>query len=113
MCCRACVRVWRSVADWRRKSPTNEQPRSSVKWPTKASGTSSAWKQSAIEVDVIVRFPPVADLMPGGDNVLMGTVERAFQLAPDCRTMNELRAKLVREGYTNIDAHLQAHFAEI
>jgi hypothetical protein len=51
--------------------------------------------------------------MPGGDNVLMGTVERAFQLAPDCRTMNELRAKLVREGYTNIDAHLQAHFAEI
>jgi hypothetical protein len=38
---------------------------------------------------------------------LMGTVERAFQLAPACRTMDELRAKLVREGHTNIDAHLQ------
>jgi hypothetical protein len=37
----------------------------------------------------------------------MGTVERAFQLAPNCRTMDELRAKLIREGHTNIDAHLQ------
>lgn len=35
------------------------------------------------------------------------TVERAFQLAPDCRTMDELRSKLMKEGCTNIDAHLQ------
>ena len=54
-----------------------------------------------------VRFPPVADIAPSDDNGAMGTVERAFELAPDCRTMDELRAKLVREGHTNIDAHLQ------
>jgi len=28
-------------------------------------------------------------------------------LAPGCRTIDELRAKLVREGHTYIDAHLQ------
>jgi hypothetical protein len=37
----------------------------------------------------------------------IGTVERALQLAPECRTMEEVRAKLVREGHSNIDAHLQ------
>jgi hypothetical protein len=37
---------------------------------------------------------------------MAGTVERAFQLAPQCRTMSEVRAKLIREGCTNIDAHL-------
>jgi hypothetical protein len=37
----------------------------------------------------------------------MGTVERAFQLAPECRSMDELRAKLSREQFSNIDAHLQ------
>src|SRR5690242_131092 len=37
----------------------------------------------------------------------MGTVERAYQLAPECRTMDELRSKLSREHCANIDAHLQ------
>jgi predicted component of type VI protein secretion system len=37
----------------------------------------------------------------------MGTVERAFQLAPECKTMDELRAKLSREHFGSIDAHLQ------
>jgi hypothetical protein len=37
----------------------------------------------------------------------IGTVERAFQLAPECRTVAEIRAKLVREGYSNVEAHLQ------
>ena len=36
-----------------------------------------------------------------------GTVERAFQLAPECSTMEELRTKLINEGCTNIDAHLK------
>ena len=35
-----------------------------------------------------------------------GTVGRAFELAPECRTIDELRNKLVREGHTNVDAHL-------
>lgn len=38
---------------------------------------------------------------------MVGTVERAFQLAPYCRTMDALRNKLVREGYPDVDAHLQ------
>jgi len=37
----------------------------------------------------------------------MGTVERAFHFAPSCGSIEELRAKLMREGHTNIDAHLQ------
>lgn len=37
----------------------------------------------------------------------MGTVERAFQLAPECRSIDELRSKLSREQFSNIDAHLQ------
>ena len=37
----------------------------------------------------------------------MGTVERAFQLAPECRTIEELRLKLINEGCTSIDAHLK------
>ena len=36
-----------------------------------------------------------------------GTVERAFDLAPECRTLDELRAKLAEEGHSNITAHLQ------
>lgn len=38
---------------------------------------------------------------------MAGTVERAFQLASDCRSIDELRAKLIKEGCSNIDAHLQ------
>jgi hypothetical protein len=37
---------------------------------------------------------------------MAGTVERAFQLAPECRSLEELRAKLMKEGWTNVDAHL-------
>lgn len=34
-------------------------------------------------------------------------IERAFQLAPECRSIDELRRKLMREGYVNVEAHLQ------
>jgi hypothetical protein len=54
-----------------------------------------------------ISFRPVADIAPGGDNAVMGAVERAFQLALSCRTIDELRAKLQREGHTNVDSHLQ------
>jgi hypothetical protein len=37
----------------------------------------------------------------------IGTVERAFQLAPQCKTLEEVRFKLAREGHTNVDAHLK------
>jgi hypothetical protein len=35
-------------------------------------------------------------------------VERAFQLAPECRSMEQVRGKLAREGYARneVDAHL-------
>lgn len=35
------------------------------------------------------------------------TVERAYQLAPECRSMEELRRKLTRERCEGVDAHLQ------
>ena len=38
---------------------------------------------------------------------MTGTVERAFQLAPECQTIDELRAKLDREGFSGVDAHLK------
>ena len=36
-----------------------------------------------------------------------GTVERAFQLAGECATVEEIRARLRAEGHSNVDAHLQ------
>ena len=36
-----------------------------------------------------------------------GTVQRAFELAPECRTIAELRSKLINERCANIDAHLK------
>jgi hypothetical protein len=36
-----------------------------------------------------------------------GTVQRAFELAPECRTIDELRSKLINERCANIDAHLK------
>jgi len=32
-------------------------------------------------------------------------IERAFQLAPECQTVVEVRNKLSREGYLQVDAH--------
>jgi len=37
----------------------------------------------------------------------IGTVERAYQLAPKCTTMAELRTKLMKEHFSNVDAYLQ------
>lgn len=35
-----------------------------------------------------------------------GTVERAFELAPESATLEELRQKLKREGYSQVEEHL-------
>jgi hypothetical protein len=37
----------------------------------------------------------------------VGTVQRAFHLAPDCSSIDEIRAKLKREGFINVDEHLR------
>jgi tRNA G26 N,N-dimethylase Trm1 len=37
----------------------------------------------------------------------VGTVERAFQLAPECTSIEEIRRKLKREGHSAVDEHLQ------
>ena len=34
-------------------------------------------------------------------------IERAFQLARDCADLGEIRKALRREGYSNVDAHLE------
>ena len=33
-------------------------------------------------------------------------IERAFQLAPECGSVDEVKRKLVREGYLQVEAHL-------
>jgi hypothetical protein len=33
-------------------------------------------------------------------------IERAFELAPSCSNMNEVRMALRSEGYTSVDAYL-------
>ncbi len=33
-------------------------------------------------------------------------IERAFQLASDAHSIDEIRKTLRREGYSNVDAHL-------
>ncbi len=35
-----------------------------------------------------------------------GTIERAFELAPGCGNIEDIRTALRREGYSNVDAHL-------
>jgi hypothetical protein len=35
-----------------------------------------------------------------------GTIERAYELAPNCLNIDEVRAALKREGYSSVDAHL-------
>jgi hypothetical protein len=35
-----------------------------------------------------------------------GIIERAFQLAPDSASIDDIRRILRREGYSNVDAHL-------
>jgi hypothetical protein len=36
-----------------------------------------------------------------------GLVERAYQLAPECSTLEELRVKLRDAGYANVDSYLR------
>ena len=38
---------------------------------------------------------------------MSGTVKRAFELAPDCSTIDEIRARLKKEGFENVLEHLQ------
>jgi hypothetical protein len=38
--------------------------------------------------------------------VAIGTVERAFQLAPECKSLDELKSRLKKEGFSNVDEHL-------
>jgi hypothetical protein len=33
-------------------------------------------------------------------------IERAFELAPECGSMEELKRRLIREGYFQVNAHL-------
>ena len=33
-------------------------------------------------------------------------IERAFQLAPEATSIDDIRKTLRREGYSNVDAHL-------
>jgi hypothetical protein len=37
---------------------------------------------------------------------MQSLVERAFELAPECRNLRELRQRLSSEGYNRLDAHL-------
>lgn len=33
-------------------------------------------------------------------------IERAFELAPECGSLAELKRRLIREGYFQVEAHL-------
>ena len=39
--------------------------------------------------------------------MMPGIVERAFQLAPQCSSIKELRKALAQEGYSEFDLHLE------
>jgi hypothetical protein len=36
-----------------------------------------------------------------------GTVKRAFEIAPECRSIDEIRSKLRQEGHASVQEHLQ------
>ena len=33
-------------------------------------------------------------------------IERAFQIAPECESIDQVRRRLIREGYMNVEPHL-------
>jgi hypothetical protein len=35
----------------------------------------------------------------------IGVIERAFQIAGECGSLAEVRRRLLREGYINVEAH--------
>jgi hypothetical protein len=35
-----------------------------------------------------------------------GTIERAFEIAPELGSIDEVKKRLVHEGYANVEAHL-------
>lgn len=37
---------------------------------------------------------------------MKGTIERAFELAPGCSNIEDIRTALKREGHVSVDAHL-------
>jgi len=39
-------------------------------------------------------------------NLPAGIIERAFQLALLCTNVEQIRTRLRKEGYSNVDAHL-------
>jgi hypothetical protein len=41
-----------------------------------------------------------------GRMMAKGTLERAFELAPECRSISELRTRLKTEGHENVEAHI-------
>jgi hypothetical protein len=36
----------------------------------------------------------------------IGIIERAYQLAPECGTIEEVRRRLTQEGYAQVSAHI-------
>jgi hypothetical protein len=36
----------------------------------------------------------------------INVIERAFQLAPECGSLEQLKRKLIHEGYLQVEAHL-------
>ena len=43
---------------------------------------------------------------------MIGTVERAFQLAPECTSIDEVKFKLKKESRSNLEGHLQGVLRE-
>lgn len=40
---------------------------------------------------------------------MSGTVKRAFELAPDCASIEEIRLRLTKEGHVSVHEHLQGN----
>lgn len=54
----------------------------------------------------------VEQLAQAGEQLMVGTVERAHQLAPECRTIDELRARLAKEHCLMPMPSCKVRFAE-
>jgi hypothetical protein len=37
----------------------------------------------------------------------MNIIERAFEIAPECGSLDEVKRRLAREGYFNVNAHFE------
>lgn len=69
-------------------------------------GPSSGWRLNSCPCAILNGSLTAASSCRRKKRVMQSLLQRAFELAPECSTMKELRKRLSDEGYDGIDADI-------